>query len=171
MNTAKTLIILRHGQAQNSSADGSDHGRELTEQGKNESRKAGQALSDSGIVPDYVLCSTASRTRATLTEAQNYFSEPLNVEYSQKIYNSSERDLINEIAKTPETINSVLLIGHNPSLYQLAIMLAKDGEEQILHNLHFGFPTCAMAVIKFDGNWQEIKNSDSKLTLFAVPER
>ncbi len=165
----KTLIILRHGQAQSSSADGSDHGRELTEQGKNESSKAGQTLRESGIVPDYVLCSTAARTRTTFAELQNSFGKSLNVTYSQKIYNASERDLINEIGKIPENVNSALLIGHNPSLYQLAIMLAKDGEEQLLHNLHFGFPTCAMAAIKFNGSWQEIKNVGSKLILFAVP--
>ena len=171
MPANKTLIILRHGQAKNAGISEHDHNRTLTIQGREEAQGVGETLAERGLAPDLVLCSTATRTRETLAELQDSFNEPLNVEYAPKIYNASEVELLAQIAKATDDVRSLLVIGHNPGLYQLALVLAKEGDKQMHNNLQMQFPTCALVVINFEGNWQNILNSRSKLTLFAVPER
>lgn len=169
--SGKTLIILRHGQAKNAGISEHDHNRALTSQGRDEAMGVGEILADNGLIPDYVLCSTATRTRETLSELQNSFPEPLAVTYSQKIYNASENDLINQVATTPENINRLLLIGHNPGLYQLALVLAKGGDKQMHNELQMQFPTCALVVINFEGEWRNIIHTHSKLALFTTPQK
>ncbi len=167
----KILIILRHGQAKNAGISEHDHNRSLTLRGREEAMGAGEALADRDFVPDLVLCSTATRTRETLEEIQNSFPEELPVTYSQKIYNASEIDLINQVATIPENTNKLLLIGHNPGLYQLALALAKGGDKQMHNELQMQFPTCALVVINFEGEWQNIAHAHSKLALFATPQK
>ncbi len=169
--SAKTIIILRHGQAKNAGISEHDHNRALTAKGREEAMEVGETMADNGFIPDYVLCSTATRTRETLAELQNSFPEPLSVTYSQKIYNASEIDLINQVATIPENTNKLLLIGHNPGLYQLALALAKGGDKQMHNELQMQFPTCALVVINFEGEWQNIAHAHSKLTLFATPQK
>jgi|CXWL01.1.fsa_nt_gi phosphohistidine phosphatase len=167
----KILIILRHGQAKNAGISEHDHNRSLTLRGREEAMGAGEALADRDFVPDLVLCSTATRTRETLEEIQNSFPEELPVTYSQKIYNATEVDLLANIAVVPEDVRTLMVIGHNPGLYQLALVLAKEGDKQMHNNLQMQFPTCALVVISFEGKWQDILNSRSKLLLFHTPEK
>ncbi len=171
MLSKKTLIILRHGQAKTAGANEQDHTRSLTMRGREEAAAVGALLSGKGLVPDYVLCSTSARTRETLAEVQNSFAEWPHVTYSQKIYNASEVDLLNQIAAIAEDVTTLLVVGHNPGLYQLSITLAKDGDKQMHNRLHMEFPTCSLVVINFEGEWQNILNSRSKLTLFVTPEK
>ena len=57
MDTKKTLIILRHGQAKNAGMNDHDHSRTLTLWGREEAFGVGEILADGGFIPDYVLCS------------------------------------------------------------------------------------------------------------------
>ncbi len=170
MPANKTLIILRHGQAKNAGISEHDHNRTLTMQGREEAQGVGENLAEHGFKPDFVLCSTATRTRETLAELQNSFSELLEVEYVTKIYNASDVELLAQIAKVTDDVRTLMVVGHNPGLYQLSLILAKEGDKQMHNKLQMQFPTCALVVINFEGNWQNILNSRSKLTLFAVPK-
>ncbi len=171
MSPNKTLIILRHGQAKNAGISEHDHNRTLTERGQEEALGAGETLAEHKFTPNYVLCSTATRTRETLEQLQHSFTEPLEVEYSPKIYNASDVELLTQIAKIKNDINTLLVVGHNPGLYQLSLILAKEGDKQMHNNLQMNFPTCALVVINFEGSWQNILNSRSKLVLFSTPEK
>lgn len=170
MPNKKTLIILRHGQAKNAGMSDHDHNRTLTLKGREEAAGVGETLAENGFSPDYVLCSTATRTRETLVELQNFFFSQPPVSYVPKIYNASESDLFSQISAIPSEVNTALLVGHNPALYQLSMALAKEGDKRMHDNLQMQFPTCALVVISFDGEWKNILNSRSKLVLFAVPE-
>lgn len=170
MPSNKTLIILRHGQAKNAGISEHDHNRTLTMQGREEAHGVGETLADLGLTPDFVLCSTATRTRETLAELQHSFSEPLVVDYVPKIYNASDVELLAQIAKVTDDVRTLMVVGHNPGLYQLSLILAKEGDKQMHNKLQMQFPTCALVVINFEGNWQNILNSRSKLVLFSVPE-
>lgn len=169
--SAKSLIILRHGQAKNAGISEHDHNRALTAHGREEAMGAGEVLADANLIPDHVFCSTATRTRETFAELQKSFPEPLEVTYSQKIYNASENDLINQITSVPENIKTLMLIGHNPGLYQLALALSKGGDKQMHNELHMQFPTCSLVVINFEGEWRNIIHTHSKLALFTTPQK
>ena len=171
MLSKKNLIILRHAQAKNASISEHDHNRSLTLNGREEAMEMGEILAGRGLRPDYVLCSTATRTRETMAEVQHSFSQWPSVSYSQKIYNATESDLLQQLYLMEDDIANLLIVGHNPGLYQLALALAKDGDKQMHNNLQMDFPTCALVVINFEGSWQNILNTRSKLVLFATPKK
>lgn len=171
MASEKILIILRHGQAKNASFNEHDHSRTLTEKGHKEAIEMGETLYDNGFIPDYVLCSTASRTRETLEEIKQFFPTTPEIEYSPKIYNASEVELLLKISYITDSVDRLMIIGHNPGLYQLSLALAKEGDKQMHNRLQMEFPTCALAVIGFDGTWGNILSSRSKLLLFTTPRK
>ena len=63
-DTPRRIIVLRHAKADwPNGVD--DHERPLADRGRHQAPDAGRWLADSGINPDFVLCSTALRTRET----------------------------------------------------------------------------------------------------------
>ncbi len=165
----KTLILLRHGQALSASAMESDANRKLSAQGQAEAENVGKIIADKNLKPDLVLCSTATRTRETLDGLHKSFAAPLAARYEQKIYSASENELLAQISAVADDVNSLLLIGHNPSLHQLAVHLARPGNTQLRDDLCLGFPPCAMAVFALEGGWNNIKNANSELQFFSTP--
>lgn len=170
MNVTKKLILLRHGQAENTSAGGADFNRTLTQKGKRDAEIARKILADNNFAPDFVLCSPTIRTRETLAEVQKSFPANFPIEYEPKIYNSSERELLKIIAKTPENVHNLLVVGHNPSIHQLTVALAKSGDERLIDNIYLQFPPCSMVVISMECSWKNIENSCGKLLFAHTPD-
>lgn len=169
MTDQKTLIILRHGHAENNSATGSDAARKLSPQGIAEAACIGKIINEKNLFPDLILCSAATRTRETLDGMQKLLPSNVAVEYSKDIYSASETELLTQIANIADKINSVMIIGHNPSLHQLAIRLAKRGDKKLRDDLLFSFPPCSIAVFSFAEGWKNIATQDSKITFFTTP--
>jgi len=68
----------------------------------------------------------------------------------------------------PEGVASVMLIGHNPAIQGLAVMLAARGDR--LDQLAQKYPTAALAEIEFPaGSWHEVGQTPTELTRFVVP--
>ena len=169
MSISKNLIILRHGQAKNAGVGEMDSSRPLTLKGRQDAQNAGQFLVNKGFVPDYVFCSPTIRTRETLAEVEKSFPSPVATEYVSKIYHSCDRDLLNLLATTPEHVGNLLLIGHNPAIHQLAIVLAKSGEQELIDRACLQFSPCTMAVLSLDGAWSNIKKTNGKLLFLSIP--
>jgi len=168
MNNTKTLIILRHGEAKTAGIGEVDANRPLTEAGKKDAENAGLFLSKNSIKLDFALCSPAARTRQTLEEIQKSFPTPIPTEYHPKIYHASDHDLLALLASTPENVQNLLLIGHNPALHQLAIALAKSGDEKLIHNLYMQFQPCSMAIFSLNNLWKNLAKFGGELKIFRV---
>jgi phosphohistidine phosphatase len=70
----------------------------------------------------------------------------------------------------PETIASVMLIGHNPGLHELALVLASAGAE--LERLEATFPTAALATLTLANTpWSQLSDADALLTAYVVPKQ
>jgi phosphohistidine phosphatase len=69
----------------------------------------------------------------------------------------------------PETVESVMLIGHNPGLHQLALALASTGDE--LERLGAKFPTAALATIELASTWRRAAAGDATLAAYVVPKQ
>jgi phosphohistidine phosphatase len=186
----KTLILLRHAKAE---AGQDDHARPLAERGIKEAHAMGAYMAAHDILPQKTLCSTARRTRETLNslslwERVTSASEsgegphpaafgvhPLPegegiIEFSDAIYNVSENQLLEAVAKTAEEISSLMMIAHNPGLHQLALRLSRAGDDKTLRQLAAEFPPCSLAVIELGNiSWREIKSARGKLEMFVTP--
>jgi phosphohistidine phosphatase len=122
-----------------------------------------------GIRPQIVLCSSALRARQTLARVLPGLGEDLEVRVEPDLYGSDARELLERIRRLPANVGSVMLIGHNPSIEQLATTLAGSGSR--LDELRAKFPTAALAEIELPAaTWAEAEESAGELTRFVVPK-
>ena len=106
-----------------------------------------------GYVPQYALCSDAVRTRQTWELVADVWYGtfgPPPVSMEPDLYLASPYGIRALIGRTGEDIESLLVLGHNPGMHDLAsTFVARDGSE--LHRLlDRKFPTAAAAVLEFD---------------------
>jgi len=122
-------------------------------------------------VPAVVLCSSAVRTRETLDVIAPVLGEP-EVLIEDGLYGASADGLLARLQAVPDSAESVLLIGHNPGIGDLALALAvdDDGDGDALRRLREGVPTGALATLVLaDGGWAELRDGGAALADYVIP--
>lgn len=120
----KQLILIRHGEA--GFSDGVDFQRQLTARGKENLVKLGETLSNREIKVDLLYCSSATRTRETAEILKQYIEISEEI-LSKEIYEGHLDSLVKLLEKTPNTVETCMLIGHNPTISLLVSHLT-DGD-------------------------------------------
>uniref|UniRef100_UPI001F39EEA8 SixA phosphatase family protein n=1 Tax=Mycobacteroides abscessus TaxID=36809 RepID=UPI001F39EEA8 len=117
---------------------------------------------------DAVLCSTATRTRATLTQTGIHSQL---VRFSDKLYDSTPGITLGEINAVPDSAVTVLVVGHEPTTSQLALALADAGTSsaEAANRIATKFPTSAIAVLTTRSPWARLELGGASLTTFHVP--
>lgn len=160
----RTLIIVRHAKTERSSATGSDSDRELTERGLKDAPALGKALRKLDLVVDQVLCSTAVRARQTAEALLEKLHFDGSVDYRPSMYLAEATALLDLLRAEGEG-TTVMMIGHNPGLEDLAGLLT-SGRAQGVH-----LCTGAMVRIDFDmHDWVDIAPGRGALTWILTPE-
>ncbi|MCC2097683.1 MAG: histidine phosphatase family protein [Hyphomicrobiales bacterium] len=164
----KRLILLRHAKTEASNMGG-DHARALVERGRSDSALIASFLQSHELHPDHVLCSDATRTRQTLACLQSALEQDTSVVFSARLYLAEPEALMHEIWAAPGEAQTLLLIGHNPGLHELAYGLTGHAARQLRSQLLGNFPTAAMAVLTFDSqDWSEIAAGGGTLEHFVT---
>ncbi|WP_405019770.1 histidine phosphatase family protein [Kitasatospora sp. NBC_00070] len=170
-DTLRRIIVLRHAKADwPNQVD--DHERPLADRGRLQAPDAGRWLTDSGINPDYVLCSTALRTRETWKLAVHELPKRARkTVHEGRIYEASPGEIIAVLQETPDEYRDVVLVGHNPGVLGLTQILVGDqGDPDALTRLqNGGFPTAAIAVLGFSGAWKSVEPGVARLDTFHTP--
>lgn len=123
---SRVLLIARHAKSSWSTGH-TDHERPLNARGRTDAPRVGRELAERGWMPDLVLCSTAERTRETLAGFEEGTGVPWPVRYVDRLYLPELRDVLDEIGLLPNTIRTVMVLGHNPSCEEAILRLG--GEE------------------------------------------
>lgn len=151
----KTLYILRHAQKNMSSPDQYDYDIELSEQGLKDSEAIGEKLKEKGVKPDLIVSSPAIRARTTAEIVAKKIGFRKNVMYNEVIYQAFLNEIVESITYTFDNIDTMMIVGHNPSLTALAISFAGYKEELKMANA---------LRIDFDcDSWTSIDKSNAKL--------
>lgn len=155
----RTLILMRHAKTEANNAMG-DKARELTPRGQQEAAVAGLAMKPLGV--SHVLCSTAVRTRQTLTWLGLRTPEggDVPVEYMDVLYYGSTDDLLQRIGEIDDEVNTLLVIGHAPTIPGLSSQLAsasvgRDADQILCH-----FPTSTFSTFSVPMTWAELATGD-----------
>ena len=145
------LILLRHGEAERSAASGDDFDRALNAQGRAESAAMGRLLAVGGAAPDLALVSSAVRAVQTFEAARAAFPDAVD-QSSRALYLASPRELMAAIRVAGPGVRTLMVVGHNPGIQDLAATLAVEGGADAAQRarLERGFPTAAAAVFDFD---------------------
>src|SRR6476659_3405682 len=155
-----TLYLLRHAKSSWDDPTLSDRDRPLAPRGRRDAKRIAKHLARLGIEPELVLCSPALRTRETLELLGPALGASPTVRLEVELYAASSASLLERIRAVPETITSLMLIGHNPGLHELALVLASAGAE--LERLEATFPTAALATLTLSNTpWSRLSDADA----------
>jgi phosphohistidine phosphatase len=163
------LHLLRH--AKSVQDDGlEDHERPLSRRGREAARHIAESLPAALGPVDLVLCSTALRTRETASLVLSGLVPPPRLLFEDGLYLADRGALLRRLRRLDESDGAVLLIGHNPGLHALAVVLA-DPKSPGYKTLAAGkFPTTARASFAIDGRWAALDRSRHALTDYATPK-
>lgn len=126
----RRLLLLRHAKSDWANPALSDHERPLNDRGMRTAPRMGQHIESMQLPIDHVLCSTARRAQQTLRLMQNVWQrlQP-EVAFAQELYLASPKAILQELSQLDERFSSVMIVGHNPGISEMASWLAQDNIE------------------------------------------
>ncbi|WP_104087209.1 histidine phosphatase family protein [Arthrobacter sp. GMC3] len=166
----KRLILMRHSKAA-FPLGVEDHERPLAQRGHDEAPLAGKWLVENSIVPDFILCSSALRTRQTCTWVCQQLGEKAPTpKLEDELYAAGPARILSVINHVPETVTTLMVISHMPGIQEVALRLAsRDSDQDAYMNLASGYPTSAFTVLEHTGDWATLDGQDARVTHFVVP--
>jgi phosphohistidine phosphatase len=167
-----TLTLMRHAKSSWDDAEADDHDRTLARRGSKDAPAMAKWLAAQGVAPDLVLCSSAARTRATLTLVLPALAHPpAQIAHERGIYLATPETLLGRLREVEDGVTSVLLIGHNPGMHALALDLAGTGRRRSLAQLALKFPTSGIAIFDIDRlHWRDLAPGCGSLRAFMAPK-
>ena len=164
------LMLLRHAKTERAQPGERDRDRKLTKRGRSDASLVGSYIAHHGLVPDLALVSPATRAQETWALLADCFTKKTPaVVNNERIYNADPQTLMGLLAET-ERAKSLVLIGHNPGLHDLAVQLIASGDVEARERIAEGLPTSGLAVIDlaFD-DWSRLHPHAGRLERFISP--
>jgi len=163
------LQLVRH--AKSSWADPSvpDIDRPLSGRGRRAAQALARRLAEIDERPGVVLCSPAQRARETLGAIEGVLDASAEIRIEPVIYGGGPDDLLGVLRSLPLAAATVMVIGHNPTLLDLAIGLIIPDDSDDLARLRAKLPTGAMASLVVPNGWDQITFGSAMLRGFWTP--
>lgn len=160
----KTIHLLRHAKSSWSDPDLSDRDRPLNARGKRAVLLMIEPIWKAGCRFDNVFCSPAKRARHTIRR----ISKPLNGEgifwkTDEDLYTFETGELLQWLQALDDTMDEVMIVGHNPAITELANLLGNQSIENI--------PTCGYVQLQADvGKWKKVQENCAETKVFLYPK-
>lgn len=146
-----------------------DHERPLSPRGRRAAAALAGEFRASGVSPELVVCSTALRTRQTLADVAPGFAASPATRFDPAIYGAGLETLVAALREIDDDTGSVLLLGHNPGVQDLALFLIGEDRRPPARALAAGYPTAGLAVIDLpDGAWSGLGPGCGRLVRFRT---
>ncbi|MCC6597578.1 MAG: histidine phosphatase family protein [Alphaproteobacteria bacterium] len=167
----KRLYLLRHAQALPAEDGQKDIQRALSPQGHTDSEALGREIAKQGfILPDLIICSETRRTRETLEGVLHGLKAAPETTYSSALYDASCGEVFSLIQHMDDEVKTLMLIGHNPAIYELAAMLGTNTPGGPSLRLHQGYPPATLCALDVPaGLWANIDPEDTHLAALLSP--
>ena len=166
VDRVRTIVVMRHAKAEQ---DGpTDFERRLAERGHRDAAEAGRWLAAQGVAPEQALVSAAVRTQETwesLAEGAGWDLEP---DLERALYSAGTETVLDLLRDVDPGITSVVVVGHNPTMASLAAVLDDgEGDEDAGNDL-MDYPTSAVTVFAYDGEWDDLDEASASVVAFHV---
>lgn len=164
----RTLFLLRHAKSDWADPGASDFERPLNPRGREAARAMGRELRRRGLAADCILASPAARVVETLAELADGYGGRMEVDYDPRLYLAPAETLLDLIRGAGEAHRRLLVVGHNPGMEQLALLLSRAGA--LRDQVAAKYPTGALAQISLPAaHWRDVGQGDGALELFLRP--
>jgi phosphohistidine phosphatase len=163
----KRLFLLRHAKSAWDDPALRDRDRPLAPRGRKAAKRVARWASKHGVRPQLVVCSNAVRAQQTLQRVLPALGEPA-VWVEVTLYAAGAETLLARVRTLPDEVDEAMLVGHNPGLMELLLLLAAPGplRERALGNV----PTGALAELETDvERWADVLPGEARLTEFVLP--
>ena len=171
----RRLMLLRHAKTENDAPSGRDQDRRLDHRGRNDAAEIGGWIGGHPPFPDSVLVSTAVRANQTWEiawEAMKAQAPHPAVEEVAELYGADPSQLLEAVHAAASADPKVLLVvGHNPGMHELALMLAASGDTAGRKALSDNLPTSGLAIFDFEvDDWGDVAFRRGRLAKFVSPK-
>lgn len=167
----KRLTLLRHAKSGDDGLVARDFDRRLNAKGRRAARAIGRHLRESGARFDTVIASPAVRVAETIEEVAAGYGPGPAPDWRRGVYLASAEELLELVKDAPEASESLLLVGHNPGLEELVLLLvpaAAPGARR--EAVEEKYPTASVAQIDLDvAHWDEARGGVGRLVSFVRP--
>jgi len=166
----KILTLLRHAKSSWDDPAVRDFDRPLNRRGRRAAHAIGRALREEGMEFDAVLASPAVRVAETLRDVGETYGRGFDAMEVPDLYLASPGVLLEHVHRVDDSVERLLVVGHNPGLEQFAMLLAGSGEQGLIEALETKYPTATVAVIRFEvDRWADVKEGGGALLRFIRP--
>jgi phosphohistidine phosphatase len=169
----RRLILLRHAKTESRAPSGEDIDRRLDPRGLEDAAAIGRWMATQHCRLGHVLVSTAARARETWDIVAPLIGDAaIEVTHLPELYLAEPTDILRAIRETGGVdAGCLMVIGHNPGLHELALMLAGEGSDAALRLLAGNLPTSGLVVIDFDiDDLGDVAFRQGRLMQFVSPK-
>jgi phosphohistidine phosphatase len=166
----RRLLLFRHAKAERAIPGTPDRDRPLIERGRKDAARIGSYMATHGLLPERVLISPSVRTQETWKVAAAEFKREPGATSVEKLYDATVHAVFAVIKDAPRTAHTLLVLGHNPGLHELALMLIASGDVEARERLREKLPTSGLVIIDFAfDDWVRLHPHSGRLERFVSP--
>lgn len=167
----RRLYLLRHAKTEPGEPARPDRKRALLERGRKDAALIGVYLERHKLVPERVLLSPALRTQETWKTMAKAMQKPPGAETEEGLYDAGAAEMMAVIGETADNVQSLMIVGHNPTLHEVALTLVASGDIDTRERLREGLPTMGLVVIDFAfDQWSKLHRQSGRLERFVTPK-
>ncbi len=165
----RRLMLLRHAKTERAAPGERDRDRRLMKRGRSDAPAIGAYMAHHGLVPDLALVSPAKRAQETWALVAAAFAKAPRVVTDERLYNASREALIGALRDTRQA-HTLVVVGHNPGLHDLALQLIAAGDVDLREQLNEKLPTSGLVVIDVPADdWALLHPHAGRLERFVSP--
>ena len=166
----KILTLLRHAKSSWDDPVSRDFDRPLNRRGRKAAHAVGRAMRAENMAFDEVIASPAVRVVETLRDVGEAYGRAFEPRYDQALYLASPTTILDHVHQVADSVDRLLVVGHNPGFEQLALLLSGTATDGLRDAVADKYPTAAVAVICFDvDHWADVAAGGGALTRFIRP--
>jgi phosphohistidine phosphatase len=148
-----------------------DRARRLVERGQKDAAMVGAYMASHALVPDRAMTSPSARTQETWKFAASAFHPAPAATQVERLYDATPQDILGVIKGAPAAARSLLILGHNPGLHAVALLLIASGDVETRERLREKMPTSGLVIIDFAfDNWNKLHPQSGRLERFVTPK-
>ena len=169
----RTLTLLRHAKSDWARSGWDDPGmrdfdRPLNAKGRRAAVAVGRHLRERGLAFDHVVASPAIRVMETIDAVEQGLGRRLVPAWDRRLYLASADELAGIVRALPAGAARVLLVGHNPGIEELVLMLVPDRADDLRDAVEAKYPTASLAELTLADGWHGV-GGGATLTRFVRP--
>lgn len=169
--TMRRLMLFRHAKAERSEPGMEDRARRLIERGRKDAAKVGAYMATHALIPDWVMASPSARTQETWKFASGAFHPAPAAASVERLYDATPHAILGAIREAPAATHTLLVVGHNPGLHELALLLVASGDIETRERLREKLPTSGLVIIDFAlDDWGKLHPQSGRLERFVTPK-